>query len=66
MTDEVSKDLEQPQQVRAPDGQRHDGRPSQATIDDLRSAGTDKQAPSEPPEETGAAPTTEHGPGGDL
>jgi hypothetical protein len=66
MTDDLTKGLEEPKQQRAPDGQRHDGRPSQSTIDDVRAERTDKQPPTEPPEETGASPTTEHAPGGDL
>jgi hypothetical protein len=66
VTDPVSKDLEHPRQDRAPDGQRQDGRPSEATIEDVRSERTDQHPPTEPPEDTGGAPTTEHGPGGDL
>ena len=66
MTDELSNDLEHPEQNRAPDGQRRDGRPSQSTVDDLRAARTDEQPPTEPPEDHGGSPTTEHGPGGDL
>ena len=66
MTDQISRDLERPEHDRAPDGQRDDGRPSQDTIDDVRSGGTEKRSPTEAPEEKGTAPSTEHGPGGDL
>jgi hypothetical protein len=66
MSDQMSKDLEEPKQDRAPDGQRQDGRPSVASIEEARTELDHEQAPTEPPEETGGSPTTEHGPGGDL
>jgi hypothetical protein len=65
MSDQISKDLEDPDDARAADGQRRDGRPSTGSIDD-RPATDAERAPTEAPEETGGSPTTEHAPGGDL
>ena len=66
MTDQSSKDLEEPDQIRTPDGQRRDGRPSQGTIDDPKPAEIAGGHPTVAPEETGGSPSTEHAPGSDL
>lgn len=66
MSDQISNDLEHPDDARGPDGQRRDGRPTTGSIGDRRPDVVDEPAPTEAPEETGGSPTTEHAPGGDL
>ena len=62
MTDQES--LERPESIRDDDRQRRDGRPTNETLDD---DGADANStPTVAPEEQGGAPSTEHGPGGDL
>jgi hypothetical protein len=59
--------LERPDEIRGPDDQRRDGRPTGAPKDDGTRPGIDHhEAPTDAPEEHGATPTTEHAPGGDL
>ena len=59
----IDHQLENPQDVRGPDGPRADGRPTDHP-DAVATPAED--APTVPPEETGERPTTEHAPGGDL
>ena len=66
MTDQRSSDLEHPAEIRAPDGQRRDGRPSGGTIDEPKPEVGNGAPPTEAPEETGGSPTTEHAPGAEL
>ena len=67
MTDRTANDLEEPDQIRAPDGQRRDGRPSDGTIDAPEPADHGgMKAPTVAPEEEGGSPSTEHAPGSDL
>lgn len=67
MDETLKTDLERPDQVRAADGQRRDGRPAEAHGGD-EEAGRPPQpeAPTVAPEEEGETPTTEHAPGADL
>lgn len=65
--DEQSKgDLEEPEQIRDPEGQRRDGRPTKDPIGEADPDVGDGAAPTVAPEEKGGAPTTEHAPGADL
>lgn len=60
MTDQTTDDqLRNPEEVRAPDGTRGDGRPTgnEPPAD---------EAPTVAPEERGETPPTEHAPGADL
>jgi hypothetical protein len=59
--------LEQPEEIRGPDGRRQDGRPTgEQPLDELRPGTDARSAPTEAPEEEGGEPTTEHAPGSDL
>jgi len=65
VTDRAS--YERPKDVRDPEGERADGRPTGETDEDGLQAGLGSaSAPTEAVEEEGAHPTTEHAPGGDL
>ena len=66
MGEQSSNDLERPEEIRTPHGERSDGRPSGGTIDDPRPADHGDGRPTEAPEEKGGSPSTEHAPGGDL
>jgi hypothetical protein len=61
----IDQQLENPQDVRGPDGTRADGRPTDPKKP-LEQQPRSDQAPTVPPEESGSRPTTEHAPGGDL
>ena len=64
MTNQTRTDLEEPDQIRTPDGERRDGRPTEATLDDPVDKAGDH--PTVAPEEDGGSPSTEHAPGSDL
>jgi hypothetical protein len=66
VTDRTSNDLEEPDEIRAPDGQRRDGRPSDGTVDHPKPADQGEAHPTVAPEEKGGSPSTEHAPGADL
>ena len=66
MAEQSSNDLEHPDGIRTPDGERRDGRPSGGTMDDPKRADRGGAPPTEAPEERGGSPSTEHAPGGDL
>ena len=61
----IDKQLDNPKEVREPDGSRGDGRPTDHP-DAIRNRTPADQAPTVAPEEQGDRPTTEHAPGGDL
>ena len=64
MTDDTYR---RPDDVRDPESERADGRPTGSPDEDgLRSSRDPSAAPTEPVEEKGAKPATEHAPGGDL
>ncbi len=65
MTEE-RQDYERPQDVRDPDRERADGRPTGRPEDALRPGQAPESAPTEAVEEQGGEPSTEHAPGGDL
>ena len=58
--------LEDPQEVRAPDDQRRDGRPTAGHKTGIHPGVAHDEAPTVAPEEEGETPSTEHAPGGDL
>jgi hypothetical protein len=66
MTDQSNNDLEHPDEIRTPDGQRRDGRPSDGTLDQPKPSDQGGGPPTVAPEERGGSPSTEHAPGGDL
>lgn len=65
MDQQSNGDLEQPEEIKGPEGQRRDGRPTEDPIGeaDPKAAG---ETPTVAPEEKGKAPSTEHAPGADL
>jgi hypothetical protein len=66
VAEQSSNDLEHPDEIRTPDGERSDGRPSGGTIDDRKPAEDGGAQPTVAPEEKGGSPSTEHAPGADL
>lgn len=56
---QTDDELRNPEEVRAPDGTRGDGRPT-------GNEPPAHEAPTEAPEERGETPPTEHAPGADL
>ena len=66
MTDQTRNDLEEPDRIRTPEGERADGRPTEGTLDERRAQDPSGDHPTVAPEETGGSPSTEHAPGGDL
>ena len=68
MTDRPTgeRDLERPDEIDGPDGQRRDGRPTTGETEDVSSGQSAQQAPTVAPEEQGGTPSTEHAPGSDL
>lgn len=66
MNEQSTGDLEQPEQIRGPQGQRRDGRPTEDPIGEPDPDGGDGAVPTVAPEETGGSPSTEHAPGADL
>ncbi len=58
---------ERPQDVRDAGDERADGRPTGHTDEDgLRAGASASEVPTEPAEDRGHRPTTDHAPGGDL
>ena len=66
MAEQSSNDLEEPDRIRTPNGERRDGRPSGDATSDPMPADHGVAPPTEAPEEKGGSPSTEHAPGGDL
>jgi hypothetical protein len=68
MAEQTPETMDQPDDIRTPDGQRRDGRPTGGDRDDrdLGSGTPHEQAPTVAPEEEGGSPSTEHAPGADL
>jgi hypothetical protein len=66
VAEQSSNDLEHPDEIRTPDGERRDGRPSGGTIDKPEPADQGGTPPTVAPEEKGGSPSTEHAPGADL
>jgi hypothetical protein len=58
--------LEKPTEIRAPDDQRRDGRPTTPHTTGIQPGVAHHEAPTVAPEEEGETPSTEHAPGGDL
>jgi hypothetical protein len=61
-----SKSLEHPDEIRDTHGERQDGRPTGGDGSADKPGVAHQDAPTVAPEEKGASPSTEHGPGGDL
>ena len=66
MTDDAMETLEHPDEIRTPDGERNDGRPSGTDDAGIRPNGPESDLPTVAPEERGGTPPTEHAPGADL
>jgi hypothetical protein len=64
--DPGATNLDKPQEVRAPDDQRRDGRPTATDKTGIQPGVAHHEAPTVAPEEEGEVPSTEHAPGGDL
>ena len=58
--------LTNPEDVRGPDRQRQDGRPTGEKTTGLRPGKPQESVPTIAPEEEGETPATEHAPGADL
>lgn len=55
-----------PEEIRGPDEQRQDGRPTGDQPEGLRPGAPQASVPTIAPEEEGDTPSTEHAPGADL
>ena len=58
--------LAHPEEIRGPDEQREDGRPTGDQKDGLRPGAPQESVPTIAPEEEGETPSREHAPGADL
>ena len=58
--------LERPHEIDGRDEQRRDGRPTTAPTEGVGAGRPAHETPTVAPEEQGAEPSTEHGPGSDL